>query len=124
MNFKNIIYFLFVYVVKCKLPHEIDPNHIYDVVIIGSGISGITSANELYNANITNFIIVEANSEIGGRVKTLKLDPPGAYHSIEFGANWIHGYQNNPLYKIAKNFNISGLIKDDIVVLKLPVNII
>ena len=44
-------------------------NKIYDYIIIGAGISGITYA---YRHKSRNFIILEKNDYIGGRVKNIK----------------------------------------------------
>lgn len=44
-------------------------NKIYDYIIIGAGISGITYA---HRHKSSNFIILEKNDYIGGRVKNIK----------------------------------------------------
>ena len=40
-----------------------------DVVIIGAGIAGLSCARHLSKNNVT-FIVLEADSRIGGRLKT------------------------------------------------------
>ena len=39
------------------------------VVILGAGMTGIAAAQALHNASVTDFIIVDVNDYIGGRVK-------------------------------------------------------
>jgi len=60
-----------------------------EVLILGAGMSGITTAHTLSQNNITNFIILEAEGRIGGRVKSEVLEHTGV--RIELGANWIRG---------------------------------
>jgi polyamine oxidase len=57
----------------------------------GAGTAGIAAAQALSNQSITDFIIVEYNGNIGGRMKTFefgeKPDGSGPY-TLELGANW------------------------------------
>lgn len=41
------------------------------VIIIGSGVSGIAAATKLLKNQFKNFIILEAENRIGGRIQTL-----------------------------------------------------
>lgn len=43
------------------------------IVIIGAGIAGIAAANSLSDAGITDFVILEASSRIGGRIYSIDL---------------------------------------------------
>lgn len=74
-----------------------------DVLILGGGMAGISAAKALSDNGITNFIVLEAQSVIGGRVRSRELSP-GV--KIEEGANWIQGAdpdQENmhPLFQLA-----------------------
>lgn len=78
-----------------------------DVLILGAGMAGIAAGYTLSNSGngTTNFIILEAGGEIGGRVKSKVLDTSGV--RIELGANWIHGIdpaqpEKHPLYSLAQ----------------------
>jgi len=61
------------------------------VVVLGAGISGITAAQAMSNASMSDFIIVDVNSYIGGRVAhtTFGKDPAGNPYTVELGANWV-----------------------------------
>ncbi|MBY0404041.1 MAG: NAD(P)/FAD-dependent oxidoreductase, partial [Cyanobacteria bacterium] len=50
-------------------PNLSNPSHSEPVVIIGAGLSGLTCGHYLAKANIP-FLILEASSQVGGRVKT------------------------------------------------------
>ena len=76
-----------------------------EVLILGGGASGISIGKTLFDAGITDFIVVEAYSELGGRIRKQRF---GGY-DIELGANEIEGtdrslgmdHQTNPLWNIA-----------------------
>ena len=55
------------------------------VLILGAGLSGITTAKTLLNKNITDFLILEGKNYTGGRIHAV----PFAGLNIEAGANWI-----------------------------------
>lgn len=63
------------------------------VLILGGGIAGVTAANTLQAAGISDFILLEGSKGVGGRAR---------------GANWIHGVEKNanPLVPIAKAANL------------------
>jgi monoamine oxidase len=44
----------------------------YHVVIIGAGLAGLSCAKYLIENNIQDFIIIEANDQIGGRCQTIE----------------------------------------------------
>lgn len=56
----------------------------HKVIIIGAGASGIACAVKLYEKGITDFIILEAENRIGGRIHTV----PFASNVVELGAQW------------------------------------
>lgn len=78
-----------------------------DVLILGAGMAGIAAGYTMSNKQngTSNFIILEAGDQIGGRVRSKVLQKSGA--RIELGANWIHGIdphqpEKHPLYSIAQ----------------------
>ena len=67
------------------------------VIIIGAGISGLTAAKKL-KENGFNVIILEAQSKVGGRLKTNRTLGIG----FDEGASWIHGIDGNPITSLAQ----------------------
>ena len=76
-----------------------------EVLILGAGMAGISAAKTLSEKAITDFILLEADDEIGGRVKSIVLK---SGVRLELGANWIQGIdpeepEKHPLWKIVEN---------------------
>ena len=74
---------------------KLKPKRRAQVVIIGSGLAGLAAAQRLSEAGIDDVIILEALDRIGGRVHTIKHRG----YLLELGAQWLHGADDNPLYK-------------------------
>ncbi|GAY56473.1 hypothetical protein CUMW_172170 [Citrus unshiu] len=55
------------------------------IIIIGAGMSGIMAAKTLEEAGYKDYIILEADSRIGGRVHKGQVDG----NTVEMGANWL-----------------------------------
>ncbi|CAL8256689.1 unnamed protein product [Lota lota] len=73
------------------------------IVIIGSGISGIAAAQKLVKYGFHNVRILEATVRSGGRIKTGKF----GNNIIEIGANWIHGpSEENPVFCLAREYGL------------------
>ncbi len=58
-------------------------------IIIGAGLSGLTSAYLLDKQGETNFLVLEGRNRIGGRIITKD--------TIDFGATWMHQPHQNIL---------------------------
>jgi polyamine oxidase len=76
------------------------------VLILGGGMAGVIAARTLATQGITNFLIVEARDELGGRMYSTTFGAPNRELTVELGANWIHGTQEgngpaNPIYDLA-----------------------
>ncbi len=81
-------------------PTELDA----DVIIIGAGMSGVAAANRLEELNITNVLIVEGSSQVGGRVTSTMF----AGVRVSLGATWIQGTDPNapmlhPLFQLVQS---------------------
>ncbi len=70
---------------------------IYDVIIIGAGISGLAAADYLID-NGNEVLVLEARDRIGGRIWSYLWNGI----TIEEGANWIHTSVGNPLAVFAE----------------------
>ncbi len=66
-------------------------------IIIGAGLSGITSAYEFTKIGENDFLILESRNRIGGRVLTK--------NNIDFGATWFQWNHKN-MMNLLKSLNI------------------
>ena len=80
------------------------------VLILGAGASGITAAKTLYDHGITDFLVLEGQDYIGGRVKQTSF----AGMKVELGANWIHytDYEDNPLIPLRSKVNLAVTVSN------------
>ena len=97
------------------------------VLILGAGVAGVTAAQMLESYGISDFLIVEAHHEVGGRLKSRRFGSPDhvytppsttpragdMFKSIELGAQWIQGYdERNPIWGLAKKHGIETRLSD------------
>jgi polyamine oxidase len=68
---------------------------------LGGGVAGVTAAQTLANSSIDDFLIVEYNGDLGGRVAhtTFGKDSDGKPYTVELGANWVGGDHERDLLK-------------------------
>ncbi|KAI1477874.1 amine oxidase [Daldinia eschscholtzii] len=85
------------------------------VAILGAGVAGITAAQALSNASISDFLIIDRNDYIGGRVAHTNFGskPDGTPYVIELGANWVQGLgteggPENPIWTLAKKHGLDN----------------
>ncbi|XP_076888307.1 putative polyamine oxidase 4 [Bidens hawaiensis] len=73
------------------------------VIVIGSGISGISAAHILNNADF-EVVLLESRDRIGGRIHTdYSFGCP-----VDMGASWLHGVCNeNPLAPLIRHLGLS-----------------
>ncbi|TFY77404.1 hypothetical protein EWM64_g6607 [Hericium alpestre] len=89
-----------------------ESKHDTRVLILGGGVAGISAAKALHQQGIDDFMIVEARSQLGGRMKPVLFGAPGRQYTMETGANWIHGTQSgegptNPIFALSEKHNLS-----------------
>ncbi|KAL0937101.1 N1-acetylpolyamine oxidase [Colletotrichum truncatum] len=89
------------------------------VAVLGAGVAGITAAQVLSNASITDFVIVEFNDQIGGRVRNHpfgKTPSGNGTYFVELGANWVQGTnsstEENPIWTLAKKNQLINTYSD------------
>lgn len=87
------------------------PSHT-KVLILGGGMAGTIAARTLHAQGIDDFIIVDAQTELGGRMKHVPFGVPGRQLVVEIGANWVQGTQEgnglaNPIWELALKHNLS-----------------
>ncbi|KAK0207704.1 hypothetical protein IW262DRAFT_1418961 [Armillaria fumosa] len=83
------------------------------VLVLGGGVAGIIAAKTLHEAGIDDIIIIEAQDELGGRMKSHHFGGK----TVELGANWIHGAEPvsgpvNPIYTLAKKHDVKTQYND------------
>lgn len=71
------------------------PRRSAQVVIIGAGLAGLAAAQRLYESGVSDVVVLEAQERVGGRVHTINHSD----YLLEMGAQWLHGADQNPLYK-------------------------
>ena len=76
------------------------------VLILGAGVTGITAAKTLHDKGIDDFLVLEGQDYIGGRLKNV----PFAGQTVEAGANWIQQYQaeDNPITELNTQNPLKG----------------
>ena len=85
------------------------------VLILGGGMAGVSAANRLAELGITDFIILEAQDRLGGRMRTEEL-VPGV--NVNVGANWIQGVDPaaprlHPIFDLAERCGgLNGIYSD------------
>jgi monoamine oxidase len=73
-----------------------------EVLVIGAGIAGLTAARDLA-VDGYDVAILEARERIGGRIWTSRdLGMPA-----DLGASWIHGFEDNPIARLARKHSIA-----------------
>ncbi|KAN0079996.1 hypothetical protein V8E55_009562 [Tylopilus felleus] len=96
---------------------SIAPRHT-TVLILGGGMTGIIAAQTLHEQDIDDFIILDAKTELGGRMIAKPFGAPGRQVVIELGPHWIQGTQQgndgtaNPIWKLALKHNLTTVCND------------
>lgn len=85
------------------------------VAVLGAGVAGIAAAQTLHNNSIDDFVIIDRNDYIGGRLShaTFGKDANGKPYTVELGANWIQGLgtpdgPENPIWRLAKKWGLKN----------------
>ncbi|KAF3437936.1 hypothetical protein FNV43_RR20692 [Rhamnella rubrinervis] len=81
------------------------------VIIIGAGVSGISTAKVLAENGVEDLVILEASDRIGGRIR--KEDFGGV--PVELGAGWIAGVggkESNPVWELADKSGLRTCFSD------------
>jgi monoamine oxidase len=62
---------------------------VFDVAVVGGGVSGMTAARDLKRSGLSNFVVLEARDRVGGR--TLIQHADGVI--VDGGATWVNPNQ-------------------------------
>ncbi|XP_029660903.1 spermine oxidase-like [Formica exsecta] len=73
-------------------------------IIVGAGAAGIAAASKLLQQGMDDFVILEANNRIGGRIHTVNFGE----NVVDLGAQWVHGESGNIVFELASKHNLLG----------------
>lgn len=77
----------------------------FQVIIIGGGLAGLSAAVCLLEHGIDDFVVLEAQHRVGGRIHTVGQNK----RPLELGAQWIHGACTaNSVYNLANKLKLVG----------------
>lgn len=76
----------------------------FDTIVIGAGMSGLTSARMLADAG-QRVAVLEGRDRIGGRMHTDR----SAGFPVDRGASWIHGIEDSPLWDLVHALRIPAI---------------
>jgi monoamine oxidase len=79
-------------------------SHRYDVIVVGSGIAGLSATKELQHLG-HSVLILEANNRVGGRAYVGYIGDDKV--PIDYGGAWIHGISTNPLTGIVDSMGFT-----------------
>ncbi|PWN47595.1 FAD/NAD(P)-binding domain-containing protein [Violaceomyces palustris] len=94
---------------------------VYQVIVAGGGIAGLTAALELSTSGIS-VLLLESRNRLGGRIHTFQIPDPEPQSSsssspepshldqqdkhrrnlVDLGASFIHGVRANPLIELSQ----------------------
>jgi polyamine oxidase len=81
------------------------------VLILGGGVAGIIAARTLLEQGISEFLIVEAGHELGGRLRSRNFGGSSVAYTVETGANWVQGYgPENPIHRLATKHGLKSTL--------------
>jgi len=96
-----------IFASACNNEDEVNPSD-KTILVIGAGISGLAAAKKLKEKGF-NVIILEAQSKVGGRLKTNR----SLGVAFDEGASWIHGIDGNPITTLAQQAGMNAAFTDD-----------
>ena len=81
---------------------EAHPQDVFDVVIIGAGLAGLTAARDLDRAGCASFAVLEARDRVGGRTYNHQL---GNGIICEAGGQWV-GPGQTAIFDLARELEV------------------
>ncbi|MFH4977658.1 hypothetical protein AB6A40_004367, partial [Gnathostoma spinigerum] len=83
-------------------------DQVYDVIIVGGGLAGLSAAHQLSKSNSTlQVLVLEARPRLGGRVHSVQLSNSlGQLQYFDIGGQWI-GEHHRELLDLINEFQLS-----------------
>ncbi|XP_076458889.1 spermine oxidase-like isoform X2 [Babylonia areolata] len=76
------------------------------VVVVGAGVSGLSTAHHLLEAGFSNVTLLEGSNRVGGRVRSVEVSEGVV---VELGATCIHGASaDNPIFSLATQWGLAS----------------
>ncbi|CRK90456.1 CLUMA_CG004120, isoform A [Clunio marinus] len=91
-----------IYILACS---ELCKSESHKIVIVGAGLSGMSTGAKLMENGIDDFVILEAEDRIGGRIHSV----PFSNGFVDLGGQWIHGEKGNAIFEMVRgNFDLGN----------------
>jgi monoamine oxidase len=81
----------------------------YDVVIVGAGLSGLQAAVTIHNEGLS-YIVLEARDRLGGR--TLSSRSRSGDVKAELGAAWINDTNQSRMWALAQELGLQIYVQN------------
>ena len=82
---------------------------VYDVVVVGAGLSGLQAALCVKAAGLS-VCVLEATNRVGGKTFTVQSCEKGFN---DLGAAWINDTNQSEMYKLFQKYGIEGEVQRD-----------
>ena len=69
MIFRSFYLVSFILILTFHL--SLSDEKIYDVIVVGGGVSGLSTGVHLFDQGIQNILLIEADNRLGGRINTI-----------------------------------------------------
>jgi monoamine oxidase len=86
------------------------PENIYDVVVVGAGLSGLQAAYEIQKSGFS-CVVLEARNRVGG--KTWSIPLASGKGCVDIGAAWTNDTNQTHISALVKEFGLE-LVKQNI----------
>jgi monoamine oxidase len=80
-----------------------------DVIIVGAGLAGLTSALNLHEAG-AKVLVLEARDRVGGKTWSRELAIGGGI--VDMGAAWINDTNQARMYALAERFGLETIVQN------------